>query len=143
MRFQLHLLIRQTKRILKIEKDIRCNHWKQWTLMVWFYSFQVFIFLRLFNYFFSLFFFIIILLFSYNNIFTIPYLPGNSFFKFADGVAVAGSGQCSRWTLKAPEQREWRHSGVFIVSYLASNSGAFSVNFELVNIDLVRFHQHI
>ena len=48
---------------------------------------------------------------------------------------------CSKLTRKTPEQRQWRHSGVFIVNFENIShffSGVSIVNFEQVNDSSVR-----
>ena len=67
---------------------------------------------------------------------------GNNMFKVNDGNIRTRCGICSKLTIKTPERRNWRRSGVFIINfgtYFTPCSSVSIVNFEQVNTGWVVF----
>ena len=66
----------------------------------------------------------------------ITYPAGNNLFKVDIRKTKTSCEICSKFTLKTPEQRHWRLSGVFILlfrTYLTPCSSVSVINFEHVN----------
>ena len=125
-------------------------------LFFYFYSFLELIFFQLFNYNFSLFFFLSIFSpfilnahngnewVNYNQILTIPSLPGNCLFKFESGSVVVWCGLCSRWAMRTSKNV----NNVILVPFLSFEHVLhlalrflLFADFEQVNANLVSFLQ--